>query len=69
MSSIDIFSPHAPAAEMTTQDKDSSPPPTGRRPRLMAPQDAIDDFWARFVSKTPGKGKQAVVLLFVCLSL
>lgn len=57
MSSIDIFSLHAPAAEMTTQDKDSSPSPTRRRPRLMAPQDAVDDFWARFVSKTPGKGR------------
>jgi hypothetical protein len=28
-----------------------------RRPKQQTPQEAIDEFWAKFSSKTPGKGE------------
>jgi hypothetical protein len=28
-----------------------------RRPKQQTPQQAIDEFWAKFSSKTPGKGQ------------
>ncbi len=30
---------------------------SSRRPKQQAPQDAIDDFWRKFTTKTPGKGE------------
>lgn len=46
----------SPRIEMAAQEV-SSAEAGQKKLRLMAPQDAIDDFWARFVSKTPGKGR------------
>lgn len=68
MSSIDIPNIHTAAADMTARDKDTSPSPTRRKPKLMAPQDAIDDFWARFVSKTPGKGELITFHFSLCMN-
>jgi hypothetical protein len=34
------------------------PAPTkSKKPKHQAPQEAVDEFWAKFNTKTPGKGK------------
>jgi hypothetical protein len=48
----DIDAPHRTLiAEMPLQVVSST-----RKPKQMSPQEAIDEFWAKFTTKTPGKG-------------
>lgn len=35
------------------------PQPPAKKPKKVAPQDAIDDFWAKFTTKTPGIGEDS----------
>ena len=47
------------ATSSTSSSMTSTASPTTpalKRPKPMAPQDAIDDFWSKYTSKTPGKG-------------
>jgi hypothetical protein len=36
------------------------PAPDSKKTKHISPQDAIDEFWAKFKSKTPGKGKSRI---------
>lgn len=37
------------------------PQPPAKKPKKVAPQDAVDEFWAKFNSKTPGIGNLILI--------
>lgn len=55
-----------PGSDLGERPKDAPimlqlPGASPKKPKVQAPQDSIDEFWSKFKSKTPGKGKSRLL--------